>query len=227
MSSSSDTLEKVHLTVQQALLMLPDGDLIHTFRQAGPMLLGADIERKEIAALLAIFDSTVQLAGPAAAHMKHGIVLTDDTGPLFIATREDFMTVLAAPVEKPAEQPAPNDVPTLDERIAAQPGRKVTPEQIKAVQHAWAYHVFPGTTVTVCLITLRNGFTVLGKSACADPTAFDEFIGRQLAYADATSQIWALEGYLLRERMFAEQTGVETLADANALHVSDWKLPQG
>jgi len=60
------------------------------------------------------------------------------------------------------------------------------------------YHVFPGTTLTVCCLTLRNGFHVVGESACASPENFDAQIGRDLAYGDARRKIWALEGYLLR-----------------------------
>lgn len=63
------------------------------------------------------------------------------------------------------------------------------------------YHVFPGTTLTVCCLTLRNGFTVVGQSACADPDAYDPEVGRFLAREDARDKIWSLEGYLLRQRL--------------------------
>lgn len=63
------------------------------------------------------------------------------------------------------------------------------------------YHVFPGTTVTVCLLKLRNGFTVVGESACASPSNFDEELGRKIARDQARNKIWQLEGYLLRQRL--------------------------
>jgi Phage protein (N4 Gp49/phage Sf6 gene 66) family len=66
------------------------------------------------------------------------------------------------------------------------------------------FHVFPGTTLTVCCLTLRNGFTVAGQSAAASPENFDKEIGRKIARADARDKIWALEGYLLRERLYRE-----------------------
>jgi hypothetical protein len=66
----------------------------------------------------------------------------------------------------------------------------------------WAdYHVFAGTTVTVCALHLRNGFVVIGKSAAASAENFDPGIGQRIAYDDARNQIWALEGYLLREKL--------------------------
>lgn len=64
------------------------------------------------------------------------------------------------------------------------------------------YHVFPGTTLTVCALTLVNGFVVTGTSAAASPANFDEEIGRRIAYSNARERIWELEGYLLRQRIF-------------------------
>lgn len=56
--------------------------------------------------------------------------------------------------------------------------------------------------LTVCVLTLQNGFTVTGESACASPANFDEQIGNKLARADAIRKIWALEGYLLKEQLY-------------------------
>jgi hypothetical protein len=60
------------------------------------------------------------------------------------------------------------------------------------------YYVFPGTTLTVCCLTLLNGFTVTGESAAASPENFDVEIGRKIARDNARGQIWAFEGYLLQ-----------------------------
>ena len=64
------------------------------------------------------------------------------------------------------------------------------------------YHVFPGTTTTVCCLVLENGFTVIGKSACASPENFDEDLGRRIAARNARNSIWDLEGYLLKQALF-------------------------
>lgn len=64
------------------------------------------------------------------------------------------------------------------------------------------YHVFDGTTLTVCCLTLRNGFTVTGESAAASPENFDREIGQKIARQNAREKIWALEGYLLKQRLF-------------------------
>ena len=80
---------------------------------------------------------------------------------------------------------------------------RLNPEMIDAVIVSEMYHVFPGTTLTVCALTLRNGFIVTGESAAASPENFDKEIGRKIARDNARNKIWALEGYLLREKLSA------------------------
>ncbi len=58
--------------------------------------------------------------------------------------------------------------------------------------------------LTVCFLVLKNGFTIIGKSACASPENFNEELGRKIARTDAINQIWALEGYLLREKLYEQ-----------------------
>ena len=55
--------------------------------------------------------------------------------------------------------------------------------------------------MTLCFITMQNGYIVVGKSAPASPDNFNREIGEHFAYKDAFRQIWPLEGYLLRERL--------------------------
>ena len=64
------------------------------------------------------------------------------------------------------------------------------------------YYVFPNTTFTVCLLTLKNGFNVSGESAAASLENFDAEIGRKIAKDNARNKIWALEGYLLKQKLF-------------------------
>jgi len=80
---------------------------------------------------------------------------------------------------------------------------RLTPEKIQAAITGEAFYVFPGTTLTVCCLTLRNGYQVTGESASASPENFDEEIGRKIARQNAQQKIWALEGYLLREKLAA------------------------
>jgi hypothetical protein len=82
---------------------------------------------------------------------------------------------------------------------------RITPEHIERLQKVGQYHRFPGTTVIICCITLENGFTVTGESACASPENFNEEIGRKVALQDAVRKIWALEGYLLRQKLHEQE----------------------
>lgn len=55
--------------------------------------------------------------------------------------------------------------------------------------------------LTICVLVLRNGFTVTGESACASPENFDADIGRKVARANAVQKVWALMGYALRQQL--------------------------
>lgn len=59
--------------------------------------------------------------------------------------------------------------------------------------------------MTICVLVLRNGYTVVGISACADPANFNRDIGERIARGNAVNQIWPLLGYQLRDRLFNEQ----------------------
>jgi hypothetical protein len=95
----------------------------------------------------------------------------------------------------------------VEERIVAAglTAPRVTPQQIDDQIVNETYHVFPGTTLTVCLLTLRNGFHVTGESAAASPANFNEAIGRDIARRNARDKIWSLEGYALRNQLMAVQ----------------------
>ena len=65
----------------------------------------------------------------------------------------------------------------------------------------------PMRLLSICILVMENGFTVIGKSAPASPENFNRELGKNLAYEDAIRQLWPLEGYALRERLFGQ--GVE------------------
>ena len=68
----------------QAVALLPDAERIHTFRGAGPVMIGADWPRDKL--LAHIREHGAELSGPGATGMGHGMVLIDDIGLLFIET---------------------------------------------------------------------------------------------------------------------------------------------
>lgn len=56
-------------------------------------------------------------------------------------------------------------------------------------------------TLTICIMVMRNGFTVVGKSAPASPENFDAALGRKFSYEDCIRQLWPLMGYALRDKL--------------------------
>ena len=85
---------------------------------------------------------------------------------------------------------------------------RVTPERLEEVISDEQFHVFEGTQLTVCVLTLINGFTVTGESACASPENFDAELGQKVARDNAKQKIWVLEGYLLKQQLH-EEYGVD------------------
>ena len=79
---------------------------------------------------------------------------------------------------------------------------KVTLEQIKSKIKGETYLVLPDGRSTLCILTMENGYSVKGISACVDPAEFDLTLGREYALQDAMNQVWPLEGYLLAEKLY-------------------------
>lgn len=95
--------------------------------------------------------------------------------------------------------------PLVDPSAPAQTNMRITPEDIQAkIKHVEFFRP-NNTTVTICCMTLANGFNVVGSGACVDPANFNAKMGEDIALANAKEQIWALEGYLLKQRMFEQE----------------------
>lgn len=78
---------------------------------------------------------------------------------------------------------------------------RLTPADIDAAIVAEQYLFPEGTVLTICVLKLRNGFTVVGESAPASPENFDKEVGMSIARDKAREKIWPLEGYLLRDKL--------------------------
>jgi hypothetical protein len=79
---------------------------------------------------------------------------------------------------------------------------RLTPNDIDSSIINEDYYVFPNTAFTVCLLTLKNGFKVLGSSSPVSIENFDSEIGEKIAKENAREKIWELEGYLLKQKIF-------------------------
>lgn len=77
---------------------------------------------------------------------------------------------------------------------------RLTPDHIDAQIVSEEYGVFAGR-MTVCVLTLKNGFLIAGESSSVSKENFDEQLGRKIAFDNARNKICAFEGYLLREKL--------------------------
>lgn len=74
----------------------------------------------------------------------------------------------------------------------------------------------PLETLRICLLVMRNGFVVIGKSAPASPENYDAGLGMQYAYEDAVRQLWPLMGFALRDRLHnPEPSGFDRTGKSN------------
>lgn len=95
-----------------------------------------------------------------------------------------------------------------DQALARQTAPRVTKEHLQSIIIDRTFiHATP--TMTICILTLRNGFTVTGESACASPENYDAALGEKFAFEKAFEKLWALEGYALKERLF-DQSGANS-----------------
>lgn len=59
-----------------------------------------------------------------------------------------------------------------------------------------------GKKTTVCLLTIDNGFEVLGTSHCVNPKHFDEEVGREWAKKDAMDKVEMLDGFVRQQKLY-------------------------
>ena len=78
---------------------------------------------------------------------------------------------------------------------------RLTPEHIDSVIIDETYTNLPDGRTVICQLTLKNGYTIDGKSACVSKENFNQEIGNKIARQNAREKIWELEGYLLKEKL--------------------------
>lgn len=140
--------------------------------------------------------------------MKMGrddMLITGVKGEIYPCKRDIFeATYDEAPTALPVVDPGPD---SLEREIQAKAGTRweqgkaprVTMEEVNAQIMGETYTVLPSGRVTVCELTLKNGFTVRGESAVVFIENNVPQTGREIARKNAVDQIWPLLGYQLRE----------------------------
>ena len=87
---------------------------------------------------------------------------------------------------------------------------RLTPELIDKVIIGKTFTILPSGKCMICELTLKNGFTVRGESACVSKANFNQEIGEKISYDNARNKVWELEGYALQERLYFEANGFKT-----------------
>lgn len=94
------------------------------------------------------------------------------------------------------------------------------------VRHLGQPHAPELGLLTICVLVLRNGFTVVGKAGVASPENFNAEIGRRVAREDAVDQLWPLMGYALRDEI-ARDRWAQHIAMEAAAHRAENPPPFG
>lgn len=86
--------------------------------------------------------------------------------------------------------------------MATKEAPKVTREEIEAAIKTVSFTVLPNGRTTVCQLTLDNGFTVEGSSACVNLENYDQEKGERFAYERAFDACWRVLGFRLADRQY-------------------------
>lgn len=81
---------------------------------------------------------------------------------------------------------------------------RLSPGDIDRVIVGETFTALPSGKCMVCELTLANGFTVRGESACVSKENFNTAIGEDISRKNARDKIWGFEGYLLQQRIFED-----------------------
>jgi len=60
-----------------------------------------------------------------------------------------------------------------------------------------------GQVLRWAVLTMENGFAVVGKPSCSvSPENDDPELGEKIAIQNSQDEVWALEGYALKQKLF-------------------------
>lgn len=80
---------------------------------------------------------------------------------------------------------------------------KITPDFLQSEIVDVEYRRLTGT-MTHCTVTVKNGFTFTGESACADPDNYNQELGEKFALENAKSKMWVPYGFMLKQQLADE-----------------------
>ena len=149
-----------------------------------------------------------------------GLALLESVYPYRVLEAEGASnTVAEAPLLVLPESPTQPTAEVLTQPTLTMTGVQLLPVQPTAMEAEIKDEYFrnlgsalktpdgPAANVTLCVLILRNGFVIIGKSACVDRANFNEELGKRLAREDAIKQITPYLGWRQADaRMFAAES---------------------
>ncbi|TXH45616.1 MAG: hypothetical protein E6Q97_31190 [Desulfurellales bacterium] len=81
--------------------------------------------------------------------------------------------------------------------------------------------VEPLKILSICILVMKNGFTVIGKSAPASPANYNRELGFKFARDDAIRQLWPLMGFNLRQHLYEGSLLLDEPLPADPTRVDD------
>lgn len=81
------------------------------------------------------------------------------------------------------------------------PSPTVTKEDVEKAIVGETYTVLPDGRTTICQLTMTNGFTVDGKSACVSIEIFNKALGEKYSREQAVEKVWSYLGYDLSTKV--------------------------
>lgn len=78
---------------------------------------------------------------------------------------------------------------------------KLTLEKALAEIENEQYHVFEGTAMTVCCLTLKNGFNIIGESCPISEDDFDVELGMKVAKNKAVDKIFGFLAFRAKDEI--------------------------
>ena len=96
---------------------------------------------------------------------------------------------------------------------------RITEDQLKASIVEETYTLLPNGRTTICQLTLTNGFTVEGKSACVAKENYNEELGNRIAKENAFNELWQLYGFDLATKLKLVEAGIPPSRSSSKTYV--------
>lgn len=87
----------------------------------------------------------------------------------------------------------------LNAELEKCPAERVTEDYIQGRLAGRPKFIRTEGTLTICVLTVDNGFQVTGESACVKGPNFKQEIGEDIAYKNAFNKLYGFFGFLLAE----------------------------